>query len=166
MEFNFEMTPNESALLSCGKDFLNAAARCLGVNEHGVIEIINDGKFITLAAPATINAAFAFEMFLKALVMKSGKKYPTDRNGHNLRVLYNMLPEAIQKRLCQLCVDKSDEAKSKFLLFLDNHSKDFVDVRYYATREGWQGMSPIIVYTYAFNMCNVTQYLLSSWEKI
>ena len=73
MEFNFEMTPNESALLSCGKDFLNAAARCLGVNEHGVIEIINDGKFITLAAPATINAAFACEMFLKALVILTNK---------------------------------------------------------------------------------------------
>lgn len=80
MEFNFKVTPNAEALFNNGGEFQKAAARCLGVNEYGTIEIAEE-----LPAPAVVNAAFACEMYLKALILKSGKKYPTNRDGHNLK---------------------------------------------------------------------------------
>ena len=161
MEFNFKVTPNAEALFNNGGEFQKAAARCLGVNEYGTIEIAEE-----LPAPAVVNAAFACEMYLKALILKSGKKYPTNRDGHNLKKLYDMLLEPIQKHIYQFCVNKEDCAEIIFTSFLENHSRDFMDARYYVTKEGWQGMSPIAVYTYAFNLGNITKYLLSNWETV
>ena len=43
MEFNFKVTPNAEALFNNGEEFQKAAARCLGVNEDGAIEIVKDG---------------------------------------------------------------------------------------------------------------------------
>ena len=161
MEFNFKVTPNAEALFNNGGEFQKAAARCLGVNEYGTIEIAEE-----LPAPAVVNAAFACEMYLKALILKSGKKYPTNRDGHNLKKLYDMLLEPIQNHIYQFCVNKEDCAEIIFTSFLERHSRDFMDARYYVTKEGWQGMSPIAVYTYAFNLGNITKYLLSNWENI
>ena len=161
MEFNFKVTPNAEALFNNGREFQTAAARCLGVNEYGTIEIAEE-----LPAPAVVNAAFACEMYLKALILKSGKKYPTNRDGHNLKKLYDMLLEPIQKHIYQFCVNKEDCAEIIFTSFLESHSRDFMDARYYVTKEGWQGMSPIAVYTYAFNLGNITKYLLSNWETV
>ena len=166
MEFNFKVTPNAEALFNNGGEFQKAAARCLGVNEDGAIEIAKDGLFISLSAPAVVNAAFACEMYLKALIFKSGKRYPTNRDGHNLKKLYDLLSKPIQRELYQFCVSKEDCAETIFINFLGSHSQDFVDTRYYVTKEGWQGMSPIAVYTYAFNLGNITKYLLSNWENI
>ena len=166
MEFNFKVTPNAEALFNNGEEFQKAAARCLGVNKDGAIEIAKDGVFITLPAPAVVNAAFACEMYLKALILKSGKNYPTNRDGHNLKKLYDMLLEPIQKHIYQFCVNKEDCAEIIFTSFLENHSRDFMEARYYVTKEGWQGMSPIAVYTYAFNLRNITKYLLSNWETV
>ena len=161
MEFNFKVTPNAEALFNNGGEFQKAAARCLGVNEYGTIEIAEE-----LPAPAVVNAAFACEMYLKALIFKSGKRYPTNRDGHNLKKLYDLLSKPIQRELYQFCVSKEDCAETIFINFLGSHSQDFVDTRYYVTKEGWQGMSPIVVYTYAFNLGNITKYLLSNWENI
>ena len=161
MEFNFKVTPNAEALFNNGEEFQKAAARCLGVNEYGTIEIAEE-----LPAPAVVNAAFACEMYLKALILKSGKKYPTNRDGHNLKKLYDMLLEPIQKHIYQFCVNKEDCAEIIFTSFLERHSRDFMDARYYVTKEGWQGMSPIAVYSYAFNLGNITKYLLSNWETV
>ena len=82
MEFNFKVTPNAEALFNNGEEFQKAAARCLGVNEDGATE----GVFITLPAPAVVNAAFACEMYFKALILKSGKNYPTARCKMKLRI--------------------------------------------------------------------------------
>ena len=161
MEFNFKVTPNAEALFNNGREFQKAAARCLGVNEYGTNEIAEE-----LPAPAVVNAAFACEMYLKALILKSGKKYPTNRDGHILKKLYDMLLEPIQKHIYQFCVNKEDCAEIIFTSFLESHSRDFMDARYYVTKEGWQGMSPIAVYTYAFNLGNITKYLLSNWETV
>ena len=166
MEFNFKVTPNAEALFNNGREFQKAAARCLGVNEDGAIEIAKDGLFISLPAPAVVNAAFACEMYLKALILKSGKRYPTNRDGHNLKKLYDLLSKPIQRELYYFCVSKEDGAETIFINFLGSHSQDFVDTRYYVTKEGWQGMSPIAVYTYAFNLGNITKYLLSNWENL
>lgn len=166
MEFNFKVTPNAEAFFNNGGEFQKAAARCLGVNEDGAIEIAKDGVIITLAAPAVVNSTFACEMYLKALILKSGKNYPVGRDGHNLKKLYDMLSKPIQKYLYQFCENKEDCAETVFSRFLENHSRDFMDVRYYVEREGWQGMSPIAVYTYAFNLGNITNYLLSNWENL
>ena len=105
-------------------------------------------------------------MYLKALILKSGKNYPTNRDGHNLKKLYDMLLEPIQKHIYQFCVNKEDCAEIIFTSFLESHSRDFMDARYYVAKEGWQGMSPIAVYTYAFNLGNITKYLLSNWETV
>ena len=77
-----------------------------------------------------------------------------------------MLSKPIQRELYYFCVSKEDGAETIFINFLGSHSQDFVDTRYYVTKEGWQGMSPIAVYTYAFNLGNITKYLLSNWENI
>ena len=59
-----------------------------------------------------------------------------------------------------------EDTEKKFVNFLETHSNDFVDVRYYVAHEGWQGMSPIMVYTYTYNIGNKTKYLLSNWETV
>lgn len=84
MEFNFQITPGAKALYQNGVDFLRAAERCLGMDDNGKVTIVDNGVFRTLAAPAVVNAAFACEMFLKSLINKSGKAYPTGRKGHDL----------------------------------------------------------------------------------
>ena len=61
MEFNFKVTPNAEALFNNGEEFQKAAARCLGVNEDGAIEIAKDGVFITLPAPAVVNVFESFD---------------------------------------------------------------------------------------------------------
>ena len=129
MEFNFKVTPNAEALFNNGEEFQKAAARCLGVNEDGATE----GVFITLPAPAVVNAAFACEMYFTALILTSGKNYPTNRDGHNLKKLYDMLLEPIQKHIYQFCVNKEDCAEIIFTSFLESHSRDFMEARYYVT---------------------------------
>ncbi len=166
MEFNFKVVPSAESLYKNGTEFQAAASRCLGMTENGIIEIVKDGSFTMLAAPAVVNATFSCEMYLKALLLKSGQDYPTDRDGHNLKKLYAILPKGIRRELYRYCVQKNDDAETVFEVFLERHSLDFVNTRYYVTREGWQGMSPIEVYTYAYNLGNITRHLLLNWENV
>lgn len=164
MEFNYKITPSAKALYQNGVDFQKAAERCLNMDETGTIRIIDDKGINLLPAPAEVNSTFACEMFFKSLILKSGQKYPVGKDGHNLKVLYDMLPDSIKKRICQFCVSSDVDSVNQFEVFLSEHSRDFVDVRYYVTQSGWQGMSPIMVYTYTNNIGIITKYLLSNWE--
>ena len=166
MEFNFQITPGAKALYQNGVDFLRAAERCLGMDDNGKVTIVDNGVFRTLAAPAVVNAAFACEMFLKSLINKSGKAYPTGRKGHDLKYLYELLPETVQNFLHKSFDNNCEDTEKRFVNFLETHSNDFVDVRYYVAHEGWQGMSPIMVYTYTYNIGNKTRYLLLNWENV
>lgn len=165
MEFNNKVSPNAEALYRNGLDFQKAAERCLNMEETGTLHIIDEQGMQILPAPAVVNAAFACEMFLKALILRSGQQYPTNRNGHNLKFLFDMLPETIKSKVCHCCIPNDPEAENKFISFLSRHSKDFVDIRYYVTRAGWQGMTPIMLYSYAHNIGNATRLLLSNWEE-
>lgn len=164
MEFNFNVNPNADALCQSGVEFLKATERCLAMDEKGKITIFENGILNVLTAPAVVNATFACEMFLKCLILKSGNTYPKDKDGHNLKKLFELLTPSIRTEVSKLCIRNSNNPEGILLSFFEEHSKDFVDVRYYATKAGWQGMSPIMVYTYAFNLGNATNYILKNWK--
>lgn len=165
MDFNFLINPNAESLYQSGFEFQKAAERCLNIDTEGKIQIVTDGIIHTLPAPAVVNSTLACELYFKALILKSGKSYPTNKNGHNLKYLYEMLPVSMQDNICKFCMPKSIDAKKKFTNFLDDHSRDFIDTRYYATKSGWQKMSPIVLYQYTFNIGKIAKFLLANWEE-
>ena len=165
MEFNYEVNPDYNAFYRNGLEFQKAAERCLAMDDDGSIHMFQDNRICILVAPAVVNSSFACEMYLKSLILKSGKTYPTGKNGHNLKYMFDMLPESMRDIIIQSCCSGASNAEDRFDSFLDEHSKDFVDARYYVTKEGWQGMSPILVYTYTHNIGVITKYLLDSCKE-
>ncbi len=113
-----------------------------------------------LPAASVVNASFACEMYLKALLQHYTGTYPKDgKSGHNLHKLFCQLPEEVRKQIDSI-IGKTTAGESRFEKFARLHAKDFVDARYYVSRNGWQELSPIMVYTYTFNVSQVARYLL------
>ena len=157
-EFNYYVKADAKSFLQNGNDFMEAAWRCTGIHESGESHVF-DGKSPTLVPAATaVNAACAMEMYLKALILKNGEGYPKGKNGHNLKVLFECLPEGIKSEIDKL-VGYTEEGNSLFEQFVNKHANDFVDIRYYVERSGWQGIDPFSLITYAQNLKLATQII-------
>lgn len=161
MEWNLSVKNVPRDFLKNGQDFVEAAWRCFGGKE-GIV--IKDGKLIQLAVPTVVNASFACEMFLKALIMHEGKQYETHgKKGHDLKTLFAILDPDKQELIAKFCMPKGTiNAKEQFLMILNNHSEDFVDVRYYVEKTGWEKTSPIVMITIAENLRIITEQILKN----
>ncbi len=138
-----------------GKSFLNAAFRCCGQKENGEFVIINHGKMVLLPAPTVVNAAFACEMFLKAMLVNDGIiKF----KNHSLLKLYDLLSEDTHKKICSYFDDESGEPFLRKQIA--KHPDDFVDIRYYVENEEWGQMDPTAVVTLAYNLSEITKFVL------
>ena len=100
-----------------GLSFMESSWRCFGKEENGEYRIIDKGKLCQLTVPAVVNAAFACEMFLKALLMKYGISYSKE---HSLVKLFDLLPSNVKKEINHFCGDLNDE--TKFRTDLCNHA--------------------------------------------
>ena len=161
-EFHFEIKGDYNDLLRNGFEFLEAACRCAGTDETGTIHILGGNKPTILPAATAVNSAFACEMFLKALLQKEGTQYPTNKDGHNVVKLFDLLLPETKKRINDFFGYKEKTGQPLFEIFANLHPKDFTEVRYYVTKPGLQGFSPITVYTYAFNLGQITKHLLGN----
>lgn len=115
--------------LHSAQQFLNASARC---SEEGV----SDAGFIRpLIVPAVVNSAFAVELALKAMLLRSLKANDPAPEGHDLDVLFKLLAPADQAAL-RMAVPVPMYPKPKtpsadpFADALLAHSKAFVRWRY------------------------------------
>lgn len=160
-EFNINVSGGVRDLLKNGNEFLKAAERCAAQDESGTIHIFDDGGLNILPAATVVNASFACEMYLKALLCHYKIDYPTDKNGHNLERLYSLLPDNTKNRIDKM-LGKTSHGDSLMQSFVKRHQRDFVDARYYVTKEGWQGLDPIKVLFTTFNFGQVTMCLLNS----
>lgn len=158
-EFHIEVSANAKSLLKNGDEFLEAAKRCAAQDEDGVIHIFGYGDTL-LPAATVVNASFACEMYLKALLLHYNGIYPTGKNGHDLHELFLLLPDDVRYMIETFFSGEKETDRSIFEEVSERHSKDFVDARYYVTKDGWQELSPIRVFTFAFNTGQIANYLL------
>ena len=127
MEMHLKSSNTAKDYFCQGNQFLEAARRCF--SEKNGFTIIKESKFQQLSAPCVVNAAFSCEMFLKSLLKRMEIQYCTKKGGHNLNSLYRQLPPKVQNILAKFCGNRKDNAV--FENWIVNHSKDFVDIRYY-----------------------------------
>lgn len=160
MEFNIQTSHSASDYYRNGMTFKDAAWRCFGTVEDGSYKIIDNGKLCQLTAPAVVNAAFACELFFKALLLHYGI---ADIHGHNLLELFQELPIAAQNTISSFCSKPNNIAE--FEHTLEQHSRDFVDIRYYVENNGWTGMSPTYMISLCHNLGEITKYLLFQSNK-
>ena len=159
-ELNIKVSANEYSLLKNGNEFLEASKRCAAEDEKGTIHILGTGEPTLLPAVTVVNASFACEMYLKALLLHYVGEYPKDgKRGHNLKDLFCCLPENVKDRIDDI-IGRMADGSSIFEKFSESHAKDFVDATYYVSNEGWQELSPVRVQTFAFNLGQIANYLL------
>ena len=139
-----------------------ASERCLGEKNGDTFTIMkpsgNGSVMVQLSAPTVVNASFACELFFKALLLRYNITFPKGRNGHNLFTLYTSLPDEIKDKIIKFCFNSV--SKEIFEKFLDNHADDFVEIRYFIENKGYTNMSPLMMYTLAFNLSQITKALL------
>lgn len=158
MEMHLKSSNTAKDYFCQGNQFLEAARRCFSEKNDSGFTIIKESKFQQLSAPCVVNAAFSCEMFLKSLLKRMEIQYCTKKGGHNLNSLYRQLPPKVQNILAKFCGNRKDNAV--FENWIVNHSKDFVDIRYYIEHDRWTEMSPISTLTIAENLSTITAYLL------
>ena len=143
-----------------GKQFLKASRNCFGKKseEDGSYEIVVNSEFYQLPAPCVVNAAFSCEMFLKSILKDMNISYNSQKEGHNLYLLYKKLPMSIQVKIAKFC--EPNENINSFEIMLKKHATDFVDIRYFIEQEGWTDMSPITMLTLAENLSVISYHIL------
>lgn len=164
MEMNIFSNANEFDYYNQGKSFLEAAQRCIGEqNENGEFFILKNSRLLQLPAPAVVNAAFACEMFFKALLIHFDVSIPKSKHGHDLENLFLCIPEKERKVINDFFCGNGK--KSTLSDLLHNHASDFVRVRYFIENKGFYSMSPIFMYTFAFNLRATTYYMLYCYKR-
>lgn len=145
-----------------GESFLKASERCFGEKNGEEFTIFSGSENGTevkqLSVPTVVNAAFACEMFLKALISNAGLDIPKGRDGHNLLKLYKVLSNDIQEKISSFCF--RDSSKTEFENFLNNHAENFVNIRYFIEKKEFSNMSPMCIYQLTFNLSQITKYIL------
>ncbi len=163
-EMNIHSNSDQLDYYRMGVSFFKAADRCYGEkngNTYLIIKKTEQGSEITqLAVPTVVNAAFACEMFFKALLFNTNIKFPKGRDGHNLLKLYKGLPLSIQDQISGYCFHGS--TKDSFEVFLGNHANDFADIRYFIENKGFTNMSPAHMHGFALNLMQITNIIISS----
>lgn len=162
-EYNIKVNSSPKLFLQQGDEFLEAAWRCAGRDNTGVVRIAEKGQINILPSAAVVNAVFSIEMYLKAILQKAGLKYPKNgRDGHDLSKLYNLLKDRKKETdAINAFVGKSKDGASLFEEFAKLHSQDFGNIRYYIEKSGWNGMDPLTVITYAFNLGQAAKTIVS-----
>ena len=159
MEFNIKVNHAPRDYYKNGLSFMKAAWRCYGKEKDGEYKSIDGGGICQLTAPTVVNAAFACEMFLKALLVRFEIPYGKE---HNLVKLYDKLSDELKEKISLFCGDKEDIAV--FRNTLSKYADGFVDIRYYVENEGWVGMDPTYMISLAHNLSEITKYLLCNSE--
>lgn len=153
-EFNIQVVPSPQLFLKNGNDFLEAAWRCAGRDENGVVQIFKDSRLVMIPSATVVNAAFSIEMFLKAILIKAGIAYPKkNRDGHDLFKLFKLLEgKQKEKAIINRFIGCSEDGTPLFDEFAKNHAQDFADIRYYIEKKGWARMDPLKLVTFAYNL--------------
>ena len=97
-----------------------------------------DGQFHKLfgyTVSAVLLRAFATELMLKALSFVKTGKSRTDRNGHDLLVLFNDLDSETKQMIRDL---EEKHGIAPLAKILEKHRDDFVDWRYLGQPDGMQ----------------------------
>lgn len=158
MEFHVKTAPTAENYCKNGREFSEAAWRCFGGREGKIIE---NGVIRWLPAATVVNAAFSCEMNLKAFLIMEEKTIPKNREGHNLKKLFEMLEKDTQTRVSRFCMPKASSSfYNDFLNILETHANDFASARYFVEHDGWQEMSPITVLTIAENLSIITNAMI------
>ena len=113
-----------------GTDFIIYEAKAF-YNAYIALEQLNreyEDKML-LYIPIFVNGAFSIEITLKAILFKQGIEYGKE---HNLFILFEMLPEAIQNEIWSHLAEKAPEyanqqRRTDELMLISN---TFVDYRY------------------------------------
>lgn len=155
MEFNKRVNASPKDFYNNGMAFMEAAWRCFGNKQGNTYHLIDGGKIYTLPGPTVVNAAFACEMFFKALLKHYNIKYD---KVHDLYRLYKLLPQNSQNSISAFCGDKEDI--SVFDRILAEQANDFEEIRYYVEKAGWTGMKPLLMITLAYNLSQITNILM------
>ena len=150
-EYNILTKGRANDYYRIGVEFRDAAFRCLGNQEGDEFHLMKDGDFCILPSASVVNAAFACEIILKALLIRFQISFP---NKHDLDLLFRLLPESVKKDISWFCL-KTDI--SGFEVFLRKHSRDFKDARYYVENRGWYGMDPIKIISLSFYLSQVAK---------
>ena len=140
-----------------GIRFADCAERSMGeVNEDGSIQIVG-GRYEFLGAPVMVNAAFACEVFLKAILIACDIDYNSILKGnakHMLKRLYDLLPEEEYKEFLRV------GEKEEFEQELEKHSADFIDWRYFMEQPGEYRMRPQFTMVLAENLQELAKEVL------
>lgn len=162
-EFNIYVNNTPQDFLKNGDDFLEAAWRCIGRDENGIVQIAEHGMIKILPAATIVNAAFALEMYLKAILQKDKIKYSSKgRDGHDLYNLFTLLENNQEEiDIINKFVGYSKDGTSLFEEFAYLHAKDFVHIRYYVETSGWTKLDPLVMITYAYNLGNAAKFIIS-----
>ena len=159
-EFNYYVNGNANGFLKNGNDFLEAAKRSAGMKEDGSISVLGTDGPRMIPSATVVNAVFAMEMYLKALLLKTKGSYPKGKDGHNLLTLYEELPNET-KQFIDKIIGYSKDGHPLFAKFASIHKTDFVNIRYYVENCGWEGMDPLMMIAYAFNLGQATNWYFS-----
>ena len=116
---NEKHTGNAELCIHMANEFYKVSQSLKG----GPLELVH-GKIY----PCAVNISLACELYMKALSMSydSNKEYI---GVHNLKVLYDDLPEEIRKRI-KLFFENRPVSGDSIEVFLDQNKNVFVDWRY------------------------------------
>ena len=157
MEFNKKVNASPEDFYNNGMAFMEAAHRCFGNKQGNTYKLIDGGKIYILPGPTVVNAAFACEMFFKALLRHYAISY---NKVHDLYGLFKLLPENVQSSISRFCGDKEDTTVFERILL--EQANDFKEIRYYIEKAGWTGMNPLRMITVAYNLSQITNVLLQN----
>lgn len=154
MEFSIKSNGTALDLYNIGEEFRLAACRCFGQKEGDSYTSIKDSKMIILYSATVVNAAFACEMYLKALIKHNGIE---SSHTHRLDVLFKKLPMDIQEQVGGFC---SNNNMASFIDVLERNARAFTDARYYVENNKSYEMSPTFFFVLAWNLSQITRTLI------
>ena len=112
---------NKFEMYRTGCEFSDCADFCLNTPNSQAYNIF----YVT---PATVNAAFAWELFLKLLLNLTQIEY---NRVHKLKDLFDVLPDNIRENIKTATIEKYGQWKNSWNIeILDNISNAFNDWRY------------------------------------
>lgn len=112
---------NKFEMYRTGCEFSDCAVFCLNTPNSQAYNIF----YVT---PATVNAAFACELFLKLLLNLNQIEY---NRVHKLKDLFDVLPDNIRENIKTATIEKYGQWKNSWNIeILDNISNAFNDWRY------------------------------------
>ncbi len=109
-------------------DFYNAFQRCY--EGRNSVQIDGTIKYSACNVPAIVNGTFALELYFKSML-------PHKTCGHELKILFDNLTEAIQVEIIEAVTPQLDKLswQKSFEEHLEDINKVFVDWRYISEKD-------------------------------